>query len=182
MADTQTSVITLDIQMLDESRGDATTIKLDNPKDNVTREMVSSAMQTALTNGWFLTNKGSVAKYLGDITINQSIKTKLGGEDFYVTPTTITHTVAVDETYNAVITCTGATIQGVNIDNFTNSFDDEHPEDYVQVLAPVIAENGLSVTVPIYGKGSTGQETISFDANLIILGTTVTVKITVNIS
>lgn len=181
MADTQTSVITLDIQLLDAERKNATTIKLDNPIDNITREQVSTVMQPALSNEWFLTQNANLAVYLGDITINQSIKTKLGGEDFYITPTSFNDTVPIDEIKNFVINCTGATIQGVNVDNFTNSFDDQHPEDYVQVYAPVIAENGLSVTIPVYGKGTTDQETISFDANIIVLGTTVTVPITVKI-
>lgn len=181
MADTQTTVTTLDIQLLDEARADATTIKLDNPKSNVTREMVSSAMQPAFANEWFLTNKGSIARFLGDVTINQSIKTKLGGDDFYITPTSFNEQIAIDEVKNLVINCSGATIQGVNIDNFTNTFEDEHPEDYVQVYAPVIAANGLSVTIPVYGKSTTSPETISFDANVIVLGTTVTVPVTVSI-
>ena len=181
MADTQTTVLTLDIQLLDEKRADATLIKLDNPVNNITREMVSTAFQPVLSAGWFLTTKGGIVKYLGDITINQSIKTKLGGEDFYITPNHFNRDIAIDEVQNFVINCTGATIQGVNIDNFTNTFEEEHPEDYVQVYAPVIAANGLSVTIPVLGKGTTSPDTISFDANVIVLGTTVTVPITVKI-
>lgn len=72
--DTQTTVANLDIQILSAERSETTTIKLDNPKQNLTREMVSAAMQPAFTNGWLLTSKGSVAMYLGDVTYNTSTK------------------------------------------------------------------------------------------------------------
>ena len=63
MPDTTTVVKTLDIQMLDADRQDATLIKLDNPKDNITREMVSAAMQPAFANNWFLTTKGFLSGF-----------------------------------------------------------------------------------------------------------------------
>lgn len=141
MADTQTTVVNLDIQLLDESRADTTTFKLDNPKSNVTREQVSSAMQPALTNGWLLTTKGNVAMYLGDITINQSIKTKLGGEDFYVSPSEVNLQTDGTTDVATTINVSGATIQGYNFKNFT---------DKVQCRGlATVAENALSIDVTV---------------------------------
>ena len=175
MADTQTTVTTLDIQILDAERADATTIKLDNPKDGVTREQVSSAMQPAFTNGWFLTNKGSVAMYLGDVTINQSIKTKLGGEDFYVSPTSLAYNISLEQTVEHTITVSGATIQGVNITDYVDE------NDTLEFLAPVIAENGLSVKIPVRGVATGEGEDATFKVKLVILGTEITVPCTARV-
>lgn len=166
MADTQTTVNTIDIQLLDADRGDATTIKLDNPKNGMTRESVSSAMQAPLANGWFLTNKGAVAMYLGDITLNTSIKTKLGGEDFYVTPSTITMVVPINSSAESTVTVTGATIQGFNFANITNNDP---------TYTARVADNGLSVTLKI--KQNTGDTQGTFDFILIIQGTRVVIPV-----
>lgn len=170
-----TNVTTLDIQMLDAERKNATTIKLDFPKDNLTREQVSAAMQPAFANGWLLTNAGSVAMYLGDVTINQSIKTKLDGEDFYVTPAAINTNVTGYVTYETTVTVSGATIQGTNI---TNINLDNVQENEIEIYSPKIAENGLSVEIKINLEKITGRRfTINFDIELVILGTIVTVPL-----
>jgi len=164
MANTVTTVTNLDIQLLDESRAGTTTIKLDNPKANVTREQVSAAMQPAFTNGWFLTSKGTTAMYLGDVTINQSIKTKLAGEDFYVTPASLTFTAA-DAEDGLAIQVSGATIQGYNL-----LFDPQTQP----VLTATISDNGLTITVKIddYISGQT------MAIELVIQGSVVNIPIT----
>lgn len=167
MPDTITNVTTVDIQMLDENRSNATTIKLDNPKENLTREQVSAAMQPAFANGWFLCNNGSVAMYLGDVTVNQSIKTKLGGEDFYVTPSSLNFTAGSAEE-GLDINVSGATIQGYNI-KYTNPGTDP-------ILNVTIAENGLSAHVSIDDYSSGHSATLI----LIILGTSVNVTVNMN--
>lgn len=166
MADIQTTVNTVDIQLLNADRADATTIKLDNPNDGITREQVSAAMQPALTNGWFLTNKGSVAMYLGDITLNTSIKTKLGGEDFYVTPSSISMTVPLNQSSSTTVTVSGATIQGYNITNITN-----HDPTYTVV----IADNGLSATLTIKQNSANARGT--FNLVVIVQGTSVVIPV-----
>lgn len=165
MADTTTNVTNLDIQLLDADRSGTVTIKLDNPKANVTREQVSAAMQPALSAGWFLSSKGTPAMYLGDITINQSIKTKLGGEDFYVTPSSITFNAssAADGT---TIQISGATVQGYNI--LRNPETDP-------VLSVEITNNGLSVEVKIEEDYASG---ITMTLVLIIQGVAVNIPIT----
>lgn len=165
MADTITNVKTVDIQLLDADRSNATTIKLDNPKDNLTREQVSAAMQPALSAGWFLTSKGSVAMYLGDITINQSIKTKLGGEDFYVTPSRLEFDISNAED-GLDVQVSGATIQGYNI-KYTNKATDP-------AVNVTIADNGLSAHVWLEDF-TTGNTMYLI---LIIQGVAVTVPIT----
>lgn len=178
MADSQiTTVTNLDIQLLDADRSNATTIKLDNPKNTVTRELVSVAMQPALTNGWFLCTNGNTAMYLGDITINQSIKTKLGGDDFYVTPTSISLTFTdLDQTETSVIEVSGAAIQGVNITDIVDE------NEAIEFLSPQIAENGLSVSIKARSISASGDSPVTFKVNLIILGTSVTVNGTATVS
>lgn len=175
-----TNVTTVDIQMLNAERGSATTIKLDNPKDNITREQVSAAMQPALSAGWFLCTDDSPATYLGNITVNQSIKTKLGGEDFYITPSSLSLSAQVDQIATGTVNCSGATIQGINIDNIVGF--DEHPEDYVEFLSPVIAANGLSAQIKVKVIGSMDGDTISFKVKVIVQGIVVTIPATVTAS
>lgn len=163
MADSQTTVTNLDIQLLDANRSNATTIKLDNPKDSVTREQVSSVFQSPLSNGWFLAGNGSTAMYLGDITVNQSIKTILGGEDFYITPTALTLEVN-NNVATGTITCSGAVIQGYNFTNLNNI--------EANSLRASIAENGLSITINAFNTSSQ----YSFVTRLVIQGVEVDVS------
>ena len=144
------------------------TIKLDNPNDGITREQVSAVMQPALTNEWFLTTKGSPAVYLGDITLNTSIKTKLGGEDFYVTPNSITYVFLSSKTQDTkTVTVSGATIQGYNITNLTNPNLD---------YKATVADNGLSISLKITNQNLTSGEQGNFKLNLVIQGTIVTIN------
>lgn len=169
MAANQKIVNTLDIQLLNAERGDVTTVKLDNPNDGITREQVSAAMQPALTNGWLLTIKGSVVMYLGDITLNTSIKTKLDGEDFYVTPSSINLTIPASQSAQSTITVSGATIQGYNLKNITNN---------KATYSLVIAENELSATLTITQSViSSDPLSGTLDIILVIMGTTVTIPV-----
>lgn len=176
MPDTTKIVETLDIQLLDESRSNATTVKLDNPRENITREQVSAAMQPAFANGWFLTSKGDVAMYLGDVTINKSIKTTLDGSDFYVTPTSLTMK-AVNESqteYEPTITVSGATIQGYNYTPLTGPLASK-----IDKFEVTIAENGLTATLKFFasaGFGS-GSDYCTMDFYLVIQGVRITIPI-----
>ena len=172
MADTQTTVTNLDIQLLDADRSNATTVKLDNPKNNVTREQVSAAFQPALTNGWFLCSNGNTAMYLGDITVNQSIKTKLGGEDFYVTPSSISGNFT-GRSFQTEITVSGATIQGYNFANI----DNQTGKNVIRQLQ--ITENQLSAILFVDANEAVTSGSYSMDLQLIILGTTVTIPVTI---
>lgn len=167
LRDVITTVTTVDIQLLDANREDTTTIKLDNPKENITREQVSAAMQPALAGGWFLTNQDRVAMYLGDITVSQSIKRKLDGADFYVTPTSLTLTRMTANNASGSISVSGATIQGYNI----------KPLEYEPSVTCKITNNGLGLTVNAQSSGSLPAG--NFEVQLVIMGTTVTVPVTV---
>lgn len=172
MADIIKQVTTVDIQLLDASRGGTTTVKLDNPKQNITREQVSGAMQTAINNGWLLTNKGDVVTYLGDITISDSIKRILGGEDYYITPNRLDYTsVGGGSSETKTLTVSGAIIQGVSIDrgNLPNN---------VIILNPVVSANGLSVDITLTTDGSGVSGSYSFTTRLVILGQTTEIPCT----
>lgn len=129
MADKTTTVNTLDIQLLDASRANPTLIKLDNPIENVTKQQVLAVMQPALTNEWFLSSKGDIALYIGDVTLNTSIKTVLSGGETYITPATLTIDCSDDnETeYEGTLTVTNGVIQSASLEvpsgfpDFTNN-------------------------------------------------------------
>lgn len=166
------TVTTLDIQLLDADRGDTTTIKLDNPKDSLTREQVSAAMQPALVNGWLLTNKASVAMYLGDVTINQSIKTTLEGEDFYITPNELVIETNTETEVYSELTVAGATFMG-----YDYSFRATTGAGNALITKVVITNNGL--TMKIYAKGeSTNKRT--YDFYVIVQGEKIKVPVSLN--
>lgn len=173
MADSVTNVKTVDIQMLDANRSNATTIKLDNPKNNLTREQVSAVFQTPFANSWFLTTKGGVATYLGDVTINESIKTKLGGEDFYVTPSSLNFwNESEGDNYSSLdINVSGAIIQGYNITDVE--------QDAGYNVSITIADNGLKATVHLNNLNP--QRSTNFNVVLIIQGESITVPCSVPI-
>lgn len=162
------TVKTVDIQMLDENRENGTTVKLDNPIEDITREKISAAMQTAFTNSWLLCRNGSVAKYLGDTTLNTSIKVSLDGEDFYITPNALSINAP---TSRGTITISGATCQGYNFVNINNT------SGILVSYSAEIADNGSTVNVNVSFTGSkTGTST--FDLQLVIMGQIVTVSVT----
>lgn len=157
------TVTTLDIQMLDADRSNTTTIKLDNPKDSLTREQVSSVMQTAFTNGWLLTSKGNVAMYLGDVTINQSIKTTLEGEDFYITPSSLDiATPNSDTTVTSNLTVAGATFMG-----YDYKFAGSKGSGQAEITEVEITNNGL--TMRISAKGNPERK-VRYDFWVIVQG------------
>lgn len=186
MPDTIKTVKTLDFQMLDADRQDATLIKLDNPKDNITREMVSAAMQPAFANGWFLTTKGAPAMYLGDVTVSTSTKVKLDGQDFYVTPSSVTQNW--NKQTNAMIIdidVSGATIQGyqyINIDNQVYSASSSSSPVTMR-FAPEIINNGLRFRIMVTSSSTPMVEggTLTFDIILVIQGTQVTIPVVLTI-
>jgi len=178
MADTIKAVTNLDIQLLDANHSNAKTVKLDNPMDNITREQVSAAFITPLTEGWFLAGNGATAMYIGDIVINQSIKTTLGGEDFYVTPASINDTIA-SSTKVVSVTVSGATIQGYNFANVNQDLYYDGSSKNIATITATIAENALSIEIKFYfisGRAPTSGS-LTLDLILIIQGESVTVPI-----
>ena len=166
------TVTTLDIQMLDADRSNTTTIKLDNPKDNLTREQVSSVMQTAFTKGWLLTSKGNVAMYLGDVTINQSIKTTLEGEDFYITPSELTIATNSDTEVHSDLTVAGATFMGYDYGSKAESGSGN-----ARITRVSIANNGL--TLQIYAKGDSTHN-VRYDFYVVVQGEKIKVPVYLN--
>ena len=146
-------------------------IRIDNPKDSVTRAAVAEAFQPAFTNGWITTNKGSVAGYIGELVLETSIKISLEGEDFYVTPNELTLAGTTPQT----LTVTGAQIQGYNIKNLQSSGSPPLTESNISVT---IAENGLTATV-VMDQGTSSYRG-SFNLILVILGQEVTIPCTFN--
>lgn len=174
--DVQTTVSNLDIQILNAERAETTTFKLDNPKQNLTREMVSAAMQPALANGWLLTSKGSVAMYLGDVTYNTSTKIKLGGEDFYVTPTSLELTPDFGPgRLKGTVNVSGATIQGYNIVHVSGGTPDN--------IEVVLSENKLTATIKLtMDNTSTPVPNCDYNLELVIQGIVVTVPVIAHIN
>lgn len=139
-------------------------IRIDNPKTGITRAEIADAFQPAFTNSWIITSKGSTAGYIGEVVLETSTKISLEGNDYYVTPNSLT----LEDTVEQTLTITGAQVQGFNIKNFTSSGTPPLTPKNVNVI---IAENGLSVAVAM----STSSYTGSFDLILIILGQEITI-------
>lgn len=146
---------------------DSMRIRLDNPKEGITRAQIAEVMQPAFTNNWIMTEKGSTAGYLGETVLETSTKIKLEGEDFYVTPNEIIFTTG-SGTQNATLTVTGAQIQGYNIKQID--------EGGSSTLSVKIAENGLSATVTTTAPSS-GAYGGTWNLILIIRGAEVTIPV-----
>ncbi len=167
-----TNITTLDIQMLDADRKNATTIKLDFPKDGVTREQVSAAMQPAFTNGWLLTNSGSVAMYLGDVTINQSIKTKLDGEDFYITPAELYIATNGETPVTSELTVAGATFMGYDYIKTGSGGGGS-----ASITGVKITNNGLTMQISASGDST---NTVMYDFYVIVQGEKIKIPFALN--
>lgn len=146
---------------------DSTRVRLDNPKEGITRAQIATAMQPAFTNGWIITDKGSTAGYLGETVLETSTKISLEGEDFYVTPNSLNITNGNEYT----LTVTGAKIQGYNIKNRTAGV-------YYDTFMITVSQNGLTATVQVRESDPVAG---TCDLILIILGQEVTIPVTVNI-
>lgn len=176
MKDVINTVTTVDIQMLDANRENATLIKLDNPKNDITREQVSNAMQTAFANEWFLCSKGGIAKYLGDVIVNQSIKRTLEGADYYVTPSqlTLSYSGESDMVPDGTIEVSGATIQGYNFPSY---------DSRVIIPTGIIQNNGLRISISVKPGAQQDQSqrppAYNFNIALVINGEVTTVPVTV---
>lgn len=166
MADQIREVQTVDVQLLNANRERPKTYKFDNPKANLTRAMVSEAFSPALANGWLLAADDTTAMYLGEVILNTSKKVTLDGEDFYVTPNSLT----IDTKSPYTLTVTGAKVQGYNFKNSTFTSEEGTP------VIVTISENGLTVNV-MYNFLENG----TVDLILIILGQEVTIPITVTL-
>ncbi len=168
------NVTTLDIQLLNANRENTTTIKLDNPVSNISREMVSAAMQPAFANEFLLTSKGDVAKYLGDIIVNQSIKRILDGQDYYVTPSelTLSYDDSSDLSAGGTISVSGATIQGYNI---------IRPANLYYRYVGTIKDNGLTFSIAVTNAQDASQRPAAgtFNVELVIMGQITTIPVTV---
>lgn len=143
----------------------STRVRLDNPKNGITRSQIAEVMQPAFTNGWIITDKGSTAGYLGETVLETSTKIKLEGEDFYVTPNALYFT-ADPGTQTKTLTVTGAQIQGYNIKMTIETYS---------TLSVAIAENGLTATVTT--RYDEGQSSGAWNVILIIRGQEVTIPV-----
>ena len=79
----------VEIQLIDDD-AKSTTIKLDNPKTNITKNEIITVFATAISNNWLLSNYGNPIKGIGQVQLTTSEKILLEGEPVYVTPASAT--------------------------------------------------------------------------------------------
>lgn len=168
-----TTVKNLDVQLLNAERK-ATTIKLDNPKDGLTKAQVVAAYQPAITNGWLLDREGERVMYIGDVIVNTSIKVSLEGEDFYVTPEALAFNFSTNVSSGSsdtkTITVTGADIQAV-------SFDQDALFKEIQIITNINQENNTA-DITLYAMQNLSlidSQTKTFRINVWVNGQSVTV-------
>jgi len=151
---------------------DALRIRLDNPRDGITREQISAAYQKAFLEDWIICSKGSIADYIGEIVVETSTKVSLEGEDFYITPNTLSINLGSSTKGSGNLTVSGAQIQGYNVKNIAGKSD-------VEYIKATIKDNGLTATVTVQtttSKDASG----TFDLILVIRGKEVTVPCTIS--
>lgn len=165
----QTTVKNVMIE-LKSGDNDNTRIRLDNPINNITREMISAALQPALINEWIITDKGSKAIGIGEVVLETSTKVPLVGTDYYITPSSLNINTP-GGSGSGTVTVSGATIQGYNFRNFAGSTSNLYS------YKATIANNGLSITVEVTTNTTTFS--VTFDLILVIQGTEVTVPCTI---
>lgn len=153
---------------------DSLRIRLDNPKDTITREQIAVAFQKAFTEGWIICSEGSIAGYIGETILETSTKVSLEGQDFYVTPNAIN--IPYGETM-PTITVMGAVIQGYNV------IKGKMPSTSIKSeLYPQITNNGLNCALTYDVAADSGGQyprVWNFTLILVIRGTEVRIPISI---
>jgi len=151
--------------------GDSSRIRLDNPKEGISRAQVAEVMQPAFLNNWIYTDKGSTAGYLGETVLETSTKISLEGEDFYITPSSLSFNASTQGDHIQTVTITGAQLQGYQFKNVVKTIGSQFD------LFATIADNGLSVEVNV--KTANINQLGTFDFVVIVRGQEVTIPATI---
>ena len=160
----------VEIQLIDNDAR-TTTIKLDNPKTNITKPEIITVFSTAISNNWLLSNYGNPIQGIGQVQLTTSEKILLEGDPVYVTPSTLSFTLTNQKPAdNKTVTVSGGpTIQGYNIRNLTNANLN---------YKITIASDGLSIQVIVLTTDLSAGDNGSFDLDLVVQGKIITVPCT----
>ena len=123
----------VDIQLIDDD-AKSTTVKLDNPKDNITKNEIVQVFTTAINNNWLLSNYGSAIKGVGQVQLTTSEKVLLEGEAVYVTPASANITLS-NSPVTTTFTVSNGLIQMVELtgDNNFMTFSETHTSTTISV-------------------------------------------------
>jgi len=157
-----TIVQTLDVSTVDED-GKITTFKLDNFKENITKNQVISAFQYGINNGLLMSNYGSAIKSVGTVMKSTSTKIELEGEPIYITPSSIEATLDSSTASKVVEVTVTSQIQAASVMDLQKSDPNSNIQAYVQNIS--YENNTTRISVYIY-MADTGR---SATAKLVIV-------------
>lgn len=159
---------TLDVSTIDED-GKTTTFKLDNFKENLTKNQVVESFQYGINNGLLMSNYGTAIKSVGTVMKSTSTKIELEGEPIYITPNELTLTIPAGSPHYTDTTITVANAAGMVQAASVVDVQSSNPATYSAYIARLTESAGVySITFRI---GTETITTITGRINIIINGT-----------
>ena len=152
------------IQLIDDD-AKSTSVSLDNPKNNLTKNEIVEVFSTAINNGWLLSNYGSAIKSVGQVQLTTSEKVILEGEAVYVTPASAEMSPRAGTPANQVFTVTNGNIQMVEL-----SLNSDSSGNFM-VASETHTANSVTVTMALQGS-PTGTIVNNYTLKILV-GTTV---------
>jgi len=160
---------TLDVSTIDED-GKTTTFKLDNFKENITKNQVVEAFQYGINNGLLMSNYGTAIKSVGTVMKSTSTKVELEGEPIYITPNELTLTIPAGNPHHTDTTITVANAAGmVQAASVVDVQSSNTEATYYAYIASLTESAGVYSIV--FRIGTEAITTITGRINIIINGT-----------
>ena len=156
----------LDIQLIDED-AKTTTVKLDNPREDITKNQVISVFATAISNNWLLSNYGNPVKAIGQVQLSTSEKILLEGDPIYVTPERATLRPTPSTPSTQTFSVANGTIQMVEL-----SLESETQGQYISV-SQTHTSDSITVTATLANNTPSPISTEKNYSLKILIGTTI---------
>lgn len=123
MADTITENNVVQVTLVD-SNGNKQSFNIDNPKEDLTLSAIKTALNPAISSGFWYSRNLVPFTAVNSATITESRKIKLSDSDtvIEVTPSSIT----MSGTSTGVVTVEGATLTGAYLTNFSDTTETDH--------------------------------------------------------
>lgn len=166
MASVITDVKTVDISLID-NQGYLMTLKLDRPKDGLTKAQINDAFSKGF--GILYNQRGNPIVSIGKVVMSHSQKYEVGGAVYYVTPNKIEGSYATSQ--SETLTITGANVEYATVVNVNNQGQENNRVN--------LSVNNNIITVEFIKGGSAAN----YSATIIIgIGNNTTISVPVNVS
>lgn len=173
---------TLDVQLINENAR-TQTLKLDNPKSNLTKNDVINAFNIGISNGVYISNDGTPIIRVGEVVLTTSTKVVIQGETVTFTPEKLNINGTLSSQYISIlptVEVANGTPQGVSITNLQYT---ERPGSSTLTIYAIIQDNNNTVEVNIIrNKATAGNYQGTFNLNIVVLGIVTTIPATFNVN